>query len=154
MRVTNYVHESRTACMTAYVGMPRAVTTTIIAVMEVMRRAQWSLFRYAATHCNTLQHTATHCNTHAVTTTIIVIMDVLQRAQWTLCLYAATRCNTLQHTAKHCNTLQHTATHCHTLHHTRCKDDVHSRYGGVAACSVVTLQVRCNTLQHTATHAL
>mmetsp|Transcript_16374 Transcript_16374/g.24098 ORF Transcript_16374/g.24098 Transcript_16374/m.24098 type:complete len:165 (+) Transcript_16374:1-495(+) len=28
-----------------FTGMPRAVTTTIIAVMEVLRRAQWSLFR-------------------------------------------------------------------------------------------------------------
>ena len=43
---------------------------------------------FAATHCNTLQHTATHCNT-------------LQ--------HTATHCNTLQHTATHCNTLQYTA---------------------------------------------
>jgi len=51
---------------------------------------------YAATHCNTLQHTATHCNT-------------LSHPQ-------LTRCNTLQHATSCCNMLQHDdATHCNKV---------------------------------------
>ena len=76
---------------------------------------------YAATRCNTLQHTAiryntlqhtaTHCNaSHVDPPTTLLHCNTLQ--------HAATRCNTLQHTAAHCNTLQHTATHCNTLQHT------------------------------------
>jgi len=52
---------------------------------------------FAATHCNTLQHTATHCKTLH---------------------HPAKICNALQHTATHCNTLQHPAKHHITVQHT------------------------------------
>jgi len=63
---------------------------------------------FAATHCNTLQHTAAHCSTqqHAAAQ-----CSTLQHALQ----HTATHCSTLQHTAAHCNTLQHAPTHCNTV---------------------------------------
>jgi len=60
---------------------------------------------YAATHCNTLQHTQKNCNTCNTRVDAACCLD----HEWGI--YAATHCNTLQHTATHCNALQHTATH-------------------------------------------
>ena len=98
-------------------------------------------FGFAATHCNTLQHTATHCNTlqhtevnyNTLLHTDIDLIRVLRLCCNTL-QSTATRNhqqpfsnpprhipesdNTLQHTEEHYNTLLHTSTLCcNTLQH-------------------------------------
>jgi len=107
----------------------------IAAADELWERSQFAqLERYAATHCNALQHTATHCN---------ALQHTMADEQWErsqvaqLKGYATTCCNALQRAATCCNsprllmssgsahtlrnlkgTLQRTATHCNTLQRT------------------------------------
>ena len=83
-------------------------------------------FGFAATHCNTLQHTATHCNT-------------LQ--------HTATHCNTLQHTAIHCNTLKYTKSLCYILQHSAATIATHATH-----CNTLLYTATlCYILQHSAT---
>ena len=115
----------------------------------------WHVSRiFAATHCNTLQHTATHtCSmTHVcmqrgmslaylwhdsficVTCLafVVAVPGMLPKNRMSPTLYCnALEHNTLQRTATQCNALQNNATHRIALQRT------------------VT---HCNTLQHTATH--
>ena len=107
-----------------------------------------ALFRYTATHDNTLQHTATHCNTlqHIFHMTMALFRHntsfFKKKATGLFCTGTGLFCEkiglfcdlrrgyyTLQHTATHCNTLQHTATHCNTLQHT-------ARCGYFATCNI------------------
>jgi len=92
------------------------------------QRSRESL-RYAATHCNTLQHVATRCNTlqhtwleeretHWIGRGVRALLRDACNAHCNTLQHAATQCSTLQHTATHCNTLQRTAAHCNTLQHT------------------------------------
>jgi len=69
------------------------------------------LGRYAATHCNTLQHTATY----DLRTDALI--------------------STLQRTATHCNTLQHAATRCNTLLHSADALDNPDSYDFIFECS-------------------
>ena len=108
------------------------------------------IYKFATSHCNTLQHTATHIISHTAThicTSHIACTNVQRnkcksrmshiQMQHVTHLYKPNRiykCAT-----SHCNTLQHTATHCNTLQHTYTQTISH-------------IQMRHVTLHHTATH--
>jgi len=106
-----------------------------------LSKVPWSSI-YAATHCNTLQHTATHCNKSKTSMRV-----TLSKVPWSS-VYATTHCNTLQHIETHCNTPQHIATHCNTST---------GPLRGVARNSIqgtssIYVTTHCNSLQLTATH--
>jgi len=135
--------------------------------------------QYAATNCNTQQHTVTYRNKLLHVATQILNLAIM--ADWTHIfrhIHTATHCNTFTHcytlqnrfetspfwpagpmfrfAATHCNTLQHTATHCNTLQHiaTHCSTDFgphHSDRLGLCFLLLRHTATYCNTLQHTAT---
>ena len=94
---------------------------------------------FAATHCNTLQHTATHCDTLQHTAT---------RTGGICCRFAATHqqhCNSLHYAAPYCTIrtiLHRTAPHCITPQHTATLQHTATHTGGAG----------CGFAWHTHTH--
>jgi len=101
---------------------------------------------FAATRCNTLQHTAIHYNTLQPTSGA-QISHLMFLLRW--------HCHLLQRTATHCNTLQHTVTYIRCANSSLmwplpCRQQHLHKWRRVR-----TLQhaaTRCNTLQYTAIH--
>jgi len=103
--------------------------------------------QYAATSCNTLQHTCCGALTpHRAYQHGAANVWVCKRVCQTL-HHTISYCNTLQHTATHSSTLQYTTTHCNILQHTCCgsADAASSKSTWRSSKTVGVMAAHCTT---------